>query len=635
VHLSSSCIHQATDAGKDSPHVTLLNSSQISLASGQSRSIGLWFSSRRLDLAEGISIALVYNVASYQTEQTTCFLKLDFAQRSIQDPHKFTFLHPSGAVSYAILRPPTNIVMESRFPVLLNLHGAGLEADSHQVRHMLDAVPKLNAWVLFPTGMSPWSGDDWHVWGLADVQAAVMAIPDWIRNMNWSGPGVDTESWVVTGHSNGGQGAWFIATHQPDKVVATAAVSGYSSIQNYVPYVMWREASPLADSIIQNSLSDYRHELLVENVKGIPIYQQHGSKDDNVPPYHSRLLNSLLHQSDSSPQYVELPKRGHWFDGAMTTYPLRTFYSSVLALKTSKRQLPREFNFVIPNTGDIGSRAGILVRQLQSPDCFGGLSVHRKDEEHVWHITSSNIHRMLFRFPVPGAQQPRATLVDGTLIDIPSKSDEVNEVGIVLSSGTWVVDSENWSGLSMRYGRQRGSVAAILRTRSAFRIQVCSDGVFQTALQVSRNLMQYYGADAEIVTPEYPSEAKKGGNVITLLTGKAVPPALVDNFPVQISAGGIEMRRPYTEVVRRIPSQPGLGTAFLRPLPDENLEMVLWGHDEVGLQQAVRMVPTLTGAGQPDFIVLGNDARWKGHAGVLAMGFFDHDWQISQASYMP
>ena len=40
-------------------------------------------------------------------------------------------------------------------PILLNLHGAGLEADSHQVRHMLDSAPDLPSWVLFPTGVTP------------------------------------------------------------------------------------------------------------------------------------------------------------------------------------------------------------------------------------------------------------------------------------------------------------------------------------------------------------------------------------------------------------------------------------------------------------------------------------------------
>lgn len=41
-------------------------------------------------------------------------------------------------------------------------------------------------------------------WGSADVQAAVATIPDWIKNVNWEGPGVALGDWILVGHSNGG-----------------------------------------------------------------------------------------------------------------------------------------------------------------------------------------------------------------------------------------------------------------------------------------------------------------------------------------------------------------------------------------------------------------------------------------------
>lgn len=103
--------------------------------------------------------------------------------RLMYDPHKFTFLHPSekgDLVSYAILRPPSESAMRmlstnDSLPVLVNLHGAGLEADSELVMHSLDEVRDLPAWTLFPTGVTPWSGDDWHQWGWTDVEAAICA----------------------------------------------------------------------------------------------------------------------------------------------------------------------------------------------------------------------------------------------------------------------------------------------------------------------------------------------------------------------------------------------------------------------------------------------------------------------------
>lgn len=80
--------------------------------------------------------------------------------------------------------------------------------------------------------------------------------------------------------------------------------------------------------------------------------------------------------------------------------------------------------------------------------------------------------------------------------------------------------------------------------------------------------------------------------------------------------------------------EAGLGAAFLRPLPDERLELVIWGYDDTGLRQAARLVPMLTGVGQPDFIVVSRRCGWKGASGVLAMGLFDYAWKVSKASFL-
>ena len=42
-------------------------------------------------------------------------------------------------------------------------------------------------------------------WGLADVEAAIKAIPDWIKIVGWKWPSVDADKWLVSGHSNGGR----------------------------------------------------------------------------------------------------------------------------------------------------------------------------------------------------------------------------------------------------------------------------------------------------------------------------------------------------------------------------------------------------------------------------------------------
>lgn len=114
-----------------------------------------------------VSLEIIYAAS----EDLDCLLSTviihEFVMRDNHSPHKFTFLHPSGIVSYAILRSPSRKVTSEisprgRLPIILNLHGAGLEADSRQVRHTLDSAPDVPAWVLFPTGVTSWSSDDWR-----------------------------------------------------------------------------------------------------------------------------------------------------------------------------------------------------------------------------------------------------------------------------------------------------------------------------------------------------------------------------------------------------------------------------------------------------------------------------------------
>lgn len=76
-------------------------------------------------------------------------------------------------MSYAILRAPSKKALHdtnpgSSLPVVLGLHGAGVETDSDQVRHTFAEAPDLRGWVLFPSGVRSWSGDDWRRWLCAE-----------------------------------------------------------------------------------------------------------------------------------------------------------------------------------------------------------------------------------------------------------------------------------------------------------------------------------------------------------------------------------------------------------------------------------------------------------------------------------
>lgn len=42
------------------------------------------------------------------------------------------------------------------------------------------------------------------------------------------------------------------------------------------------------------------------------------------------------------------------------------------------------------------------------------------------------------------------------------------------------------------------------------------------------------------------------------------------------------------------------------------MKLMVWGGDLAGLRHAASLAPTLTGSGQPDFVVVSDRCRWNG-----------------------
>ena len=71
---------------------------------------------------------------------------------------------------------------------------------------MYSNISDLNAFVVMPSGVTPW-GDDWHsAWSFADAESAREAVIEWSRYVS---PCVEYNFlfWspsIIAGHSNGG-----------------------------------------------------------------------------------------------------------------------------------------------------------------------------------------------------------------------------------------------------------------------------------------------------------------------------------------------------------------------------------------------------------------------------------------------
>lgn len=616
--------------------IEMMSKEPTKLVPGQTRPIGFKIActpsyGKRLHFKIQYTID---GIAGMHTKSTSTWPKV---LKTMTEPHRVTFMHPGGMVSYAILRPPSaNCSKDSRasLPVVVVLHGAGLEADSAEVRHAFDELPDIPAWVLFPTGVTPWSGDDWHIWGWADVEAAIAMIPTWIEQVGWDGPAVDTSKLLLAGHSNGGQGTWYGLTHHFDRIIAAAPLSGYSSIQNYVPYTFWHTADPAKMAIIHASLNSYRHELLLENAKGIPVLQQHGDADDNVPVYHSRLMGQRIQEAGADSEYFEFEGKPHYWDGIMTTQPMKDFVNEHLRQSQAASRSPRlsSFSMVVANPAETGLKFGIKVVHTRDPGRLGRIDLTYDQLSGRCSFRTSNI--LVWIMPQT-FRECRLVSIDGQEVDLAAQRSEQT---------VWLHDGKHWkaddsigsaaAGSPMRDQSQLGHLDAILRTNGPFTIVQHTPETSHVALQVSRNLYQYFGADTHI-TSDYDAALDSQGNIITLSTAPSLPVCNLDVYPISISDAQITINlnpphaKFYTEV-----DDHGLGAIFIRPLPNGRLELVIWGKDKRSLRIAARLAPLMTGSGVPDFVVVDERVLYQGVGAARAMGFLDAWWKVTGGSVL-
>jgi hypothetical protein len=170
----------------------------------------------------------------------------------------------------------------------------------------------------------------------------------------------------------------------------------------------------------------------------------------------------------------------------------------------------------------------------------------------------------------------------------------------------------------------------MLRSNGSFRITYDGPDTFNTAVQISRTLQQYFSADAEIVD-ETLSNENITGNIIRLSVGSSVPDGQHHDFPIRIEKSRLLLRTNDGQFREQHPSEENLGALFVRPASTGSLELVVWGRTSLGLSMAARLTPLTTGVGQPDFVILEANSRWKGVEGT-SVGFFDAHWNISASS---
>ena len=189
---------------------------------------------------------------------------------------------------------PSGYQRSTPLPVILALHGGGeygtngiSQTDGGLARAIRRHPERFNALVVFP--QSPPGAPGFQGPG---ERIALTELDTAISEFNG-----DTSRVYLTGLSMGGNGAWYLAYHHPNRFAALLVVCGFveeftgtTSGTHYPPIVA--TGNPFA--------------AIAKNIPQLPIWIFHGDADRTVSVEQSRQMFSALKAIGANVQYTEL-----------------------------------------------------------------------------------------------------------------------------------------------------------------------------------------------------------------------------------------------------------------------------------------------------------------------------------------
>ncbi|KAI0713279.1 hypothetical protein C8Q76DRAFT_621267 [Earliella scabrosa] len=547
-----------------------------------------------------------------------------------------------------LVTPPKEPHGGSPPPPVLALHGAGV--DIFALDFWIRALPRQrHSWVIAPTGRTEW-GLDWHGPSAREAFATVDALHDILDGRKeWRPWAIAPDSKVLLmGHSNGGQGAWFNAARNPDRVVGVVPAAGYIKSQAYVPWTQSRSAhyvDPDVRAILDSSLTPDDNDLFLSNLVDTPVLGVHGGDDDNVPVWHTRESISVLKtwNPDANATYREDPGQPHWYDAVFANEQVESFVSRALqgerdgALATVTTS--RTFTLTVAAPADSGPLHGWSIHRLLVPGRLARLEVHIGHD--IVRVRTTNVEAFSVRLgalPEDVRSTNPGIVVDGQIIELDDASWGLPDfaLGLARAERAWTP----YPASSLAAAPPSGRIANFLTTRAPIVIVVPSRSgsrLLSAALRVAHALNVYHKLDADIVDDaEAAQQLRAGtlgaGNLLVLGIGvlgefgKAIVGAGKTAF--RLSGDGDTL-----ELFGRSLGEPSTTTLFLHPHPLHagSLALFLHGADASGLERGLRLFPIRTGVTVPDWILLGPDADERGSGGVKGAGVWGNDWGWNEA----
>lgn len=502
--------------------------------------------------------------------------------------------------------------------LFLSVHGAGVEAIGQARAYRSKDWGVLVA----ATNRRP-RGFNWEDWGREDA-LEVLALAE--RRFS-----PDPERIYLTGHSMGGHGTWFLGATYPDKWAAIGACSGYPTLKDYGSHdgIVPDSGQSLIERVLLRASNQSDVIKLATNYKPLGVYILHGDADKVVPVRYARQMRKVLAEFHSDMSYHEVPGAEHWYGNQSVDWdPLFDFFKWHTRKPDS---LVDEIDFMTASPGISDSYYWASIRQQDRPLDYSRIQVSRGIKAGTISGRTENIRLLRFSLHDFGAGADIKVRLDSAATVGYTTVSAWDTLYLLKDRGSWKIASkpDPWQKGPLRYGTLKDPFSNhMVFVYGTTGMPEENQWSIDKARYDAETWYYRGNGSVDIVSDrEYAQGGYAGRNVI--LYGNAGTNAayklLLSDCPIQADRGRII-------IGGRTWTGDSLGAYFVWPLHQypAGSVAVITGTGLKGMQAANANQYFAGASGFPDYMLFTLDMLRPGSQGVIAAGFFDNDWKLSE-----
>lgn len=521
------------------------------------------------------------------------------------------FSEIDGSLQAYAIRVPVDYTSEKAIPVVINLHGYD---------------PSFSAWEDNPflQGFNAAAGERYllvNPFGRGNTmyqntgEADVLEVLAEVRRLYH----VDENRIYLTGGSMGGAGTWHIGLSYPDLFAAIAPIMGPTE------FLFWTGLNPTELSTVQQFIFARNSALFkAENARNLPIFCNHGVRDDIVPIDQSRKIVARLQDFGYTIRYQEHINAAHGdfppeMDGMIYDWlepQVREPHPTHVTLRTGQLKHNRAY--------------WVTLGAIENPVAFAEIDAEIMAKNQI-RIRTQNVSRFGLDLPVERIQPGKKIniKIDASQpIEIPGGSEKLSFIKI----GKWQIETTVPAGLR-KTGDLSGPISEAFNTGFVLVYGTLADA------EINRR-------EAERFSAQWETWQHVPGRI---LPDSAVTRAEIHRFNV-ILFGAPSTNRLTQQINADLPIQfgqneiiagaqrfagadVGLAQIYPNPLNPEKYVVILAGLSGTATAGIVKRIGT-----EFDYLVFdGKTVGLNFLQGNLAIegtpllcGFFNSDWQLDE-----